>query len=398
VSTIKDADDSIAYNELVKEQLIYMDHHATTPCATGVVEAMHPYFSETFGNAASRFHTQGKRARDAVEFARQEIASFIGANPREIIFTSGATESLNIALQGLARASAKPGHFVSTEIEHPAVLDTLRALEVQGHRTTLVPVTRDGLVSAKAVSAAIESDTIAVCVIGASNEIGTIQPLAEISEACRRANVPLISDTTQWVGNVEFDVQHLGVDFATISAHKMYGPKGIGCLYVRNTRPAIALSGLIHGGGHERGLRSGTLNVPAIVGFREAVRIASLEMEEAQKHTAELRDHLFALLSEQIAGVHLNGTMTDRLPNNLNISIEGVEGRRLMEHLPTIALSTGSACSSAETEPSHVIRALGFGTARAVTALRFGLGRKTTLSEVNEVARRVSQACDQIRG
>jgi cysteine desulfurase len=397
VSTIKDGDDRIAYDAPVSKSSIYMDHHATTPCDPAVVEAMLPFFSEQFGNAASRFHTHGKQARHAVEKARLQIATLIGANPREIVFTSGATESLNLALQGLARARTTPGHFVSTNIEHPAVLDTLKALEAEGHSVTLVNVDPSGFVSPEAIEEAITEKTMAVCVIGASNEIGTIQPLAHIADVTRPRGIPLISDTTQWVGNMSLDVNALGVDMATLSAHKLYGPKGIGCLYVRRRRPAIALAELTHGGGHERGLRSGTLNVPGIVGFGAAAVLCSQQSTADAARMAALRDTLLAGLTSRLTGVHVNGSMDSRLSNNLNVSIQGVEGRKLMEYLPEVALSTGSACSSAEAEPSHVIRALGFGDARAVTALRFGLGRHTTQAEVDDVVERVVQACLEIR-
>lgn len=378
----------------MSDAFIYLDHHATTPCDPAVVAAMLPYFSTEFGNAASRTHRAGRRARNAVEAARQSVASMINADPREIIFTSGATEAINIALQGLARGAGRPVHFISTQIEHPAVLDTLEALSEQGHRVTLVEVPSTGVVAPSALAAAIGPDTVAICMMAANNEIGTLQPLQEVAALCGREGLLFVSDTTQWAGHLPLDMSALPVDLACVSAHKLYGPKGAGCLFLRKRRPALAVQAMVHGGGHERGLRSGTLNVPAIVGFGVAAALRMERMEADAARLSTLRDTFLEDLRTHLPNLTLNGSLRHRHPGNLNISLPGVEARQLMARLPDIALSTGSACASAQSDASHVLRAIGHDRSRSLSALRFGLGRDTTAEELRHTVAALTAAVE----
>jgi len=367
---------------------IYLDHHATTPVDPRVVEAMRPYWSEDFGNASSASHRFGWRAEAAVEAARERLAAAIGAAaPRDIVFTSGTTESDNLALKGIARAGRKRrDHLVTTCIEHPAVLDPCRALEREGFRVSTVAVGSDGLVDPDEVAAAIEERTALVSVMLANSEIGVLQPLAEIGRVCRERGVPLHTDAAQAVGKVPVDVDALGVDLLSMCAHKLYGPKGIGALYVRSRRPRLQLAPLLHGGGHERGLRSGTLPVPLIVGFAAAVDLCLAELASEAERLTALRQRLWQRLSSELDDVALNGHPTRRLPGNLNVSFGGIEADHLLLALADVALSTGSACASGSPGPSHVLTALGLPEERIRGAVRFGLGRSTTAEEIDWVA------------
>ena len=379
---------------------IYLDHHATTPVDPRVVRAMEPYWSEEFGNASSATHLYGWRAEAAVEQAREELAAAIGAaDPREIVFTSGTTESNNLALAGIARAQrGRRDHLVTTAIEHPSVLDTARALAEDGCALTELPVDAGGLVDPAAVRAAIGERTALVSIGAANGEIGVLQPLAEIAAICREAGVPLHSDAAQAVGKVPIDVQRDGIDLLSFCAHKLYGPKGIGALYVRRKRPAIAIAPLLHGGGHERGLRSGTTPVALVVGFARAVALCLADREAEAARLRALRDRLFAGLGVALPDpVTLNGDAVRRLPGNLNVSFAGIRADALLTALHDVALSTGSACASARGEPSHVLRALGLAPERVRGALRFGLGRGTTEAEIDTVIARIAQEVGSAR-
>ncbi|HKA16059.1 MAG TPA: cysteine desulfurase family protein [Myxococcota bacterium] len=373
---------------------IYLDHHATTPVDPRVVAAMAPYWTEEFGNASSATHLYGWRAEAAVEQAREELAAAIGAaDPREIVFTSGTTESDNLALAGIARAQrGRRDHIVTTAIEHPAVLDTARALAEDGCSVTELPVGEGGLVDPEAVRAAIGERTALVSIGAANSEIGTLQPLAQIAEVCRAAGVPFHSDAAQAVGKVSIDVRRDRIDLLSFCAHKLYGPKGIGALYVRRGRPPLALAPLLHGGGHERGLRSGTTPVPLVVGFARAVSLCVADLESESARLCALRDRLFDGLCRELPGrVAQNGDPVRRLPGNLNASFAGARADGLLTALHDVALSTGSACASARGEPSHVLRALGLPPERIRGALRFGLGRGTTEAEIDTVIARVAE-------
>jgi len=384
---------------------IYLDHHATTPVDPRVLEAMLPWFTKDFGNPASHTHRFGWRAEAAVELAREEIAAGIGAtDPREVIFTSGATESDNLALQGVVAARGTTGtHIVSVATEHPAVLDTCLALERRGVAVTLLPVDATGRLDPGAVEAAITPQTVLVSVMAANNEIGVLQPLAEIGRICAAHRVLLHSDAAQAVGRVPMDVEALGVDLLSVSAHKLYGPKGIGALFVRRRcrfGGRLRIEPILHGGGHERGLRSGTLPTPLCVGFGRAVALAESLREEESRRIAGLRNRLLPALQEALPGlVHLNGPplAEQRLPGNLNVSVQGVEADALLPRLEDVAISSGSACSSARPEPSHVLRALGLPEERIRCALRFGLGRGTTPEDVERAARRVAEEARRLR-
>jgi cysteine desulfurase len=373
---------------------IYLDHQATTPVDPRVLEAMLPFFREDFGNAASRSHVYGWRAEGAVDDARERIAAALGAaDPSEVVFTSGATESNNLALKGVARANRRRGrHLVSVATEHRAVLDPLRALEREGFEVTLLPVDADGLVDVAAVRGALRDDTLLVSVMAANNEIGVLQPVAEIGAVCREQGVLLHTDAAQAAGKVPLDVEAAGIDLLSLSGHKLYGPKGIGALYVRRRRPRIRLEPLFHGGGHERGLRSGTLPVPLVVGLARALDLCVEEREPEAKRQTELRERLWRALCGQLDGVVRNGHPERRLPGNLNVSFEGVDGERLLLDLRGVACSSGSACSSAVPEPSHVLAALGRPPALARASLRLGLGRGTTAAEVDAAAREIVAA------
>jgi cysteine desulfurase len=373
---------------------IYLDHHATTPVEPQVVRAMEPWWSEDFGNASSATHPYGWRAEAAVEDARERIATAIGAaDPLEIVFTSGTTESDNLAITGIARASrGRCDHLVTSAIEHPAVLDTCRALASEGFSTTELPVDAGGRVDPEAVRAALGERTALVTIGAANGEIGTLQPLGEIAAVCREAGVPFHSDAAQAVGKVPVDVAASGVDLLSFCAHKLYGPKGIGALYVRRGPPRLRLEPLLHGGGHERGLRSGTLPVPLCVGFARAVTLCLATLDEEASRLRTLRERLLAGLRERVSGVEPNGDLGDRLPGNLNVSLEGVRTDALLPALPGLALSSGSACASARGEPSHVLRALGLSPERLRSALRFGLGRGNDVEQIDLAIERIAEA------
>jgi cysteine desulfurase len=387
----------------LRRQPIYLDHHATTPLDPRVGAAMAPYWSEDFGNASSATHRYGWRAEAAVELARERIAAALGArDPREVVFTSGATESDNLALQGVFAANAARGdHLISAATEHAAVLDTLRALARRGARVTVLRVDAAGRVDPDELAKAIEPGTVLVSVGAANGEIGTLQPLAEIARVCAERDVPLHSDAAQAVGKVALDVEALGLDLLSASAHKLYGPKGVGLLWARRRRRSgarLALEPMLHGGGQERGLRSGTLKVPLIVGFAEAVALAAAEREAEAARLAQLRDRLFEALAAALPGVTRNGPAEGRLPGNLNVSFEGVASDALLAQLEDVALSSGSACSSARPEPSHVLAALGLPAERARSAIRVGLGRGTTAADVERAAARIAEEVRRLRG
>ncbi len=377
---------------------IYLDNHATTRVDPRVLEAMLPWFSQEYGNAASRQHEFGWRAEAAVQQARTRVAGIIGASPEEIVFTSGATESINLALKGAAESFAARGnHLITAATEHAAVLDTFKRLSDLGFETTVLPVDHDGLVRPEQVAAAIRKDTILVSVMTANNEIGTIAPIREIARICRSRGVLFHTDATQAIGKISFDVRQEEADLVSFSAHKMYGPKGIGALYLRSARPALRLVPQMDGGGHERGLRSGTLNVPAIVGFGMACEIAAQELEEDALRVGRLRDALVERMQAGIEGVRLHGHPALRLPNNANLAFPGVRADALMMQMKEIAVSTGSACSTATPRPSHVLRALGLSDEEVLSSVRFGLGRFTTGEEVEYAAARVVQAAKTLR-
>jgi cysteine desulfurase len=377
---------------------VYMDCHATTPVDPRVLEAMLPYFTEHFGNAASRTHGFGTVARRAVDRARQQVAELIGANPREIVFTSGATESNNLAIKGVVPASASRGHHVVTAVtEHRAVLDPCASLERRGCRVTRLGVSADGRVDVADLERALTHDTVLVTVMAANNEIGVIQPIEEIGAATRYRRVLFHTDAAQAAGKIPLDVDALHVDLLSLSGHKMYGPKGVGALYVRRRDPRVDLEPLLDGGGQERGLRSGTLNVPGIVGLGKAAAICRDELAREAERVRTLRDRLCAGLVSSLEGVRVNGSMTHRLPNNLNISVAGVEGDPLLLALTDVAVSSGAACMSSKPEPPYVLNALGVEGELARASLRFGLGRFTTEEEVDFVIGRVAEVVTRLR-
>jgi cysteine desulfurase len=376
---------------------IYLDHHATTPVDPRVVEAMLPYFTDKFGNAASRNHAFGWAARDAVEEARGQVAALIGAHPRDIIFTSGATESDNLAILGAADVLGSKGdHIVTSVIEHRAVLDSCRHLETRGIRVTYVGVDRDGRVNVDDIRQAIDDRTILVSIMSANNEIGVTQPIAAIGALTRLRGVMFHTDAVQSVGKVPFDVNQVHADLVSLTAHKMYGPKGVGALYVRRRNPAAVIAAQIHGGGHERGLRSGTLNVPGIVGFGAAAALCRAEMTAESERTQLLRDRLLERLRE-VPGMTINGSMQDRLPFSLNVSFSGLEGEALLMAIGDVAVSSGSACTSASHEPSYVLKALGVPDDLARASIRFGLGRFTSAGEIDSAAERIIAIVARLR-
>lgn len=376
---------------------IYLDNHATTRCDPRVVEAMLPYFSEDFGNASSVTHAFGWRARDALEAARGTIAEALGADARGVLLTSGATEANNLAVFGAARAHRGRGaHIVTCATEHPSVLDPCRALEREGVRVSVLPVDSGGRVSPDAVAAAIEPQTVLVSIAHSNGEIGVCQPIAEIAQLTREHGVPLHTDATQSLGKVEVDVASLGVDLVSCSAHKLYGPKGIGALYVRQ-RPRVPLVPILYGGGNERELRSGTLPVALAVGFARACELAVHERGEEGSRLGALRDRLFEGLSSQLASVHRNGSAERALPGNLNLCFKGVEGEALLLGLPELALSSGSACSSSRREASPVLLALGLSPERALSSIRFGLGRFNTIEEIEFAVDRIVAEVRRLR-
>jgi len=377
---------------------IYMDHHATTPVAPEVFEAMRPYFVEHFGNAASRNHAFGWAAEAAVEAARAQVAGLIGCKPIELVFTSGATESDNLALKGVAYAYQDKGHhLITSQIEHHAVLDACKRLEKEGFHVTYVPVDRHGMVDPEAVAKAITPKTILVSIMLANNEVGTIQPLAEVGRLCKERGVLLHSDAVQGVGKIPVDVDVLGVDLLSLSAHKLYGPKGSGALYVRMGKPRVRLLPQMDGGGHEKGRRSGTLNVPGIVGLGKACELAGRFMTEEAARLTALRERLRANLFLRLDHLHVNGHPTQRLPGNLNVSFDFVDGEALLMSLKDVAVSSGSACTTASTQASHVLRAMGLGDELAHASLRFGLGRSNTEEEVDYVCDRMVQEVTRLR-
>ena len=378
---------------------IFMDYHSTTPVDPRVLEEMLPYFTEKFGNAASRSHVFGWTAEEAVDYARERIAKLIGAqSEKEIVFTSGATESDNLALKGVAEFYKDKGnHIVTTTVEHKAILDTCKRLEKEGFEVTYLGVGKDGLVDPDDVKRALTDKTILVSVMLANNEIGTVQPLAEIGKITRERGVLLHSDAVQGIGKVEFDVQKMNVDLASITAHKMYGPKGVGALYVRRSKPRVRLVAQMDGGGHERGMRSGTLNVPSIVAFGKACAIFQEEGKADNARIFALRERLRTKLQSSLDECYVNGSLEHRLPGNLNISFNFVEGEAMMMAIKDVAVSSGSACTSASLEPSYVLRALGVGDELAHSSIRFGLGRFNTQEEVDYVAELVIAKVKHLR-
>jgi cysteine desulfurase len=377
---------------------IYLDFHATTPVDPRVLEAMLPYFSEHFGNAASRTHSYGWKADAAVETARRQVAGLLGASAKEIVFTSGATESNNLAIKGAARARhARGNHIVTVTTEHKAVLDSCKRLEHDGFEITRLGVAADGRVDLDALRDAVTDRTVLVSVMAANNEIGVLQPIAEIAAIAHERGALMHSDAVQAVGKVPFDVGELPVDLASITAHKIYGPKGVGALYVRRGGARVELEPLFDGGGHERGLRSGTLNVTGIVGLGKACDIARSEMAADRSRLAALRDRLLAGLRAAVPDVHVNGSLEHRLPNNLNVSFPGVSGESLLVGIDDLCVSAGSACSSGSEEPPYVLVALGLDPDLARASLRFGLGRSTTEEEIDYAAEKVARVVRQLR-
>ncbi len=377
---------------------IYMDNHATTPMDPRVFEVMKPLFLAQFGNAASRNHSFGWQAEEAVEKARKQIADLIGANAKEIVFTSGATESDNLALKGVAEMYAERGnHIITAATEHKAVLDTSKRLEKDGFRVTYLPVKQDGLIDLDMLRDAITDKTILISVMYANNEIGVIQPVAEIGKIAKEKGVLFHSDATQAVGKVPVNVIQDNIDVMSISGHKMYGPKGVGALYVRRRNPRVQLTAQMDGGGHERGMRSGTLNVPGIAGFGAACELCRQEMPEESKRLTYLRNKLRDTLFRELDEIYINGSMEHRLPNNLNISFAYVEGESLLMGINDVAVSSGSACTSATLEPSYVLKALGAGDDLAHSSIRFGLGRFNTEEEVDYVAGKVIDVVRKLR-
>jgi len=369
---------------------IYMDNHATTPLDPRVLDAMMPYLTSTFGNAASRNHSFGWEAEKAVEAAREQIAKLIGATAKEIIFTSGATESNNLAIKGIAEMYRERGNHIITQVtEHKAVLDTCKRMEKAGFRVTYLPVKADGLIDLDDLKRAIDDKTILVTIMFANNEIGVLQPVAEIGKICREKGVIFHTDAVQAIGKVPVDVNSMSIDVLSLSGHKIYGPKGVGALYVRRRNPRVQISEQINGGGHERGMRSGTLNVPGIVGLGKACEIAREEMASEDKRLRALRDKLKTKLESSLDYIHVNGSMEHRLPGNLNMSFVYVEGESLLMGINDVAVSSGSACTSATLEPSYVLKALGLGDDVAHSSIRFGLGRFNTEAEVDYVSDKV---------
>jgi cysteine desulfurase len=377
---------------------IYLDNNSTTQLDPKALEAMLPYFTKNYGNAASRTHEFGWTAEEAVEKAREQIAKLIGASGKEIIFTSGATESDNLALIGIAEMYKDKGnHIITTYTEHKAILDTCKYLETKGIEITYLPVDNYGRISLDELKNAIKPTTILISIMFGNNEIGTIQPIAEIGKIAKERGVLFHTDAVQALGKVKIDVESLGIDLASLSAHKMYGPKGIGALYVRRKNPRVRLSEQIHGGGHERGMRSGTLNVPLIVGFGKAAEIATENLEEEIKRLTYLRDKLIRGIQEKLPEVYLNGHPTERLPGNANLSFAFVEGESLIMSMKELAVSSGSACTSASLEPSYVLKAIGVGEELAHTSIRFGIGRFNTEEEVDFTIKKVVESVSRLR-
>lgn len=378
---------------------VYLDNHATTPVDPRVLEAMLPYFGERFGNAASRTHPFGMEAEEAVEHARSQIAGLIGAAARDMVFTSGATESNNLALKGVVEFHADRGdHVITAATEHKSVLDTCKALAKAGRATvTVLPVDAAGRVDPEAVRDALTPRTVLISIMHANNEIGTVQPIAAIGRVARDAGVLFHCDAAQSAGKLPLDVAALGVDLLSLTAHKLYGPKGCGALYVRSSTPRVRLTAQMHGGGHERGMRSGTLNVPGIVGLGRACAIATTEMGPEQARLGALRERLHRGLIARLDAVRLNGPAGDRLAGNLHLTFEGVDGDALLAALQDVALSSGSACTSAALEPSHVLRAIGLDDDAAQASIRFGIGRFNTEADIDHAIERVIQEVQRLR-
>lgn len=377
---------------------VYLDYHATTPVDPRVRDAMLPFFTETFGNAASKTHSYGWEAANAVQHAREQVAALLGVSAKEICFTSGGTEANNLALQGVARANrAKGDHIVTVSTEHSSVIDTARQLEQEGFRVTFLPVDRDGLIDLDVFERALDDRTILVSIMAANNEIGVLQPIREAAALASARGIVFHSDAVQAAGKVPFDMRELGIDLASISAHKIYGPKGVGALAVRRKKPPMAVQPIIYGGGHELGLRSGTLNVPGIVGLGQAAEICAAELTRESSRLRRLRDRLLERLQE-LDGVVVNGSLEHRLAQNLNVAFERVDAEALLMSLGEIAVSTGAACASASAAPSHVLAATGLDAELARASLRFGLGRFTTEEEVDFAADQVSKAVRHLRG
>jgi cysteine desulfurase len=377
---------------------IYMDYHATTPVDPRVVQTMLPYFTEHFGNAASRTHAYGWQAEAAVETARDTIGELIGASGKEIVITSGATESNNLAIKGVAEFyQSKGNHIITSTIEHKAVLDSCKRLETEGFSVTYVKAGTDGLVNPEEIAAAITDKTILVSVMLANNEVGTVQPIAELGQITRARGVLLHCDAVQGVGKVPFNVEEMNVDLASLTAHKMYGPKGVGALYVRRSKPRVRIVAQMDGGGHERGMRSGTLNVPGIVGFAKACELMQTEGVAESQRILALRQRLHSKITSQLDEVVLNGHPEKRLPGNLNLSFSFVEGEGLMMAIKDVAVSSGSACTSASLEPSYVLRSMGLDEDMAHSSIRFGLGRFNTEEEVDYVAELVIAKVKRLR-
>ncbi|RYY90474.1 MAG: IscS subfamily cysteine desulfurase [Chitinophagaceae bacterium] len=377
---------------------VYLDHNATTPCDPRVVEAMIPYFTESFGNAASRNHPFGWQAEEAVDYSREQVAKLIGADPKEIIFTSGATEADNLAIKGVFEMYATKGnHIITCNIEHKAVLDTCKHVEKLGAEVTYLQVNNEGLVTPEEVEAAIKPNTILIALMYGNNEVGTVMPIREIGALARKHGVLLFTDATQAVGKIPVDVNADNIDLLAMTAHKMYGPKGIGALYVRRKNPRVKVTAQMDGGGHERGMRSGTLNVPGIVGLGKACELARLEMAQDAERLSKLRDKLETALLK-LEEAYVNGSKEHRLPHVSNISFKYVEGEGLMMGFnKNIALSSGSACTSASLEPSYVLKALGLGDDLAHSSLRFGLGRYTTEEQIDYTIEQVTNTVNKLR-
>jgi cysteine desulfurase len=382
---------------------VYLDYNATTPLDPRVLEAMMPYLTDKFGNAASRNHSFGWEAEKAVDAAREQVAELIHASPKEIIWTSGATESNNIAIKGVAAMYGElsgptpRNHIITQTTEHKAVLDPCKYLERHGYRITFLPVSREGLIDLDQLREAMTEDTILVSIMHGNNEIGTLQPIAEIGQLCKQRDVIFHSDATQTVGKIPVDVEAMGIDLLSLSGHKIYGPKGCGCLYVRRKDPRVRCEPVLHGGGHERGMRSGTLNVPGIVGVGKACELCRLQMDEEIPRIRALRDRLRDGILGQLDEVYVNGHPTERLPNNINMSFAYVEGEALMMGMRDVAVSSASACTSASLEPSYVLRACGVGDEMAHSSIRFSLGRFTTQEEIDFAIEQVVAAVRRLR-
>jgi len=378
---------------------IYLDYQATTPMDVKVLEEMMPYMTVKFGNAASRNHAYGWEAEQAVEKAREQVASVIGAEPKEVIFTSGATESDNIALKGAVQMYKQKGdHIITMNTEHKAVLDTCHRLEREGQaKVTYLDPKSDGIIDLQELENAITDKTIMIAIMMANNEIGVIQPVKQIGELCRKHNIVFFTDAVQAVGKIPVDVNEMNIDVLSLSGHKIYGPKGVGALYVRRKKPRVKLSPVIDGGGHERGMRSGTLNVPGIVGLGKAIELCAKEMQEESKRLTALRDRLKDGIMSQLDETYINGSYEHRLPHNLNISFAYVEGEGLLMGMKDLAVSSGSACTSASLEPSHVLKSLGVGEELAHSSIRYSFGRFTTQEEIDFAIQQTVQAVNRLR-